>query len=217
LAQEHGDTGRLARTLRLLTLVAAGEGDFDHSRALALESAEAARASGDHWALVMALNNLGLAALESHQPSQARSLLEEAASLADANEDERSRAFVLENLAFARLMDGDRLGARTDFVESLVLANELEFAEVIAMDLTGLAAVEAAGQRFVLAARVLGRADRLLEETGTYQDAIESEVRAQTLRALEAALGVDALAYELQAGRAFSLDEVVALALASID
>jgi predicted ATPase len=217
LAQVHGDLGRLARTLRVLALVSAGERDSARFEALVRESAEAARASDDRWALMMALNNLGCIALEDHQGSEACELLGEAAELAQANGDERGEAFVLQNLAFAKLDGGDVRGARADLARSLVLAHHLQFLEVAAVDLTGAAAIASAQGEFTSAARLLGAAETLLEQIRVPLDVTEDSVRSETVQKLKSELGAGVFEDAFRAGRLLTLDEAVAIAFNVLD
>ena len=217
LASEQGDAGRPARTLRVLALVAAGEGDNDRFRRLVEQSASAARDSGDRWALMMALNNLGCIALEAGDTTHACAHLEEAFELAATRGDERGEAFVLENLAFAKLMARRPRDARADFARSLRAAHRLSFLEVVAMDLTGAAAVALADGECVCSAHMLGVADRLLDEIGSPRDVFEERVYVETLARLDELLGTEGLRQALEEGRQLPLGEAVELALASLD
>ncbi len=208
-----GDESGIARSLRVLGVIASGEGDQDEFRRCTEASAESARRSGDGWALSMALNNLGYAAMEVSEPGRASGLFEEALDLARRRGDRRSEAFFLENLAFARLERDGPSAARKDLVASLRSALRLGFVEVESTDLVGLAAVAVADRDPHRGALLLGHADRLLEAIGGQWDTVEARVRAHTLAEIERRLGPEALEVGLQEGRSLASSAIVALAI----
>ena len=204
-----GDESGIARSLRVLGLIATMAGDIDEFRRYTEESATFARRSGDDWALSMALNNLGYMALEATDAGPASALFEQALSLARARGDRRSESFFLENLALAKLeLDGPG-SARPDFTESLRLALRLGFIEVEATDLVGLAAVAVAERDHRRGALLLGRAERLLEETGGRWDSVEARVRSRTVTEIERHIGRDGLEAGIAAGRELSTSALV--------
>lgn len=216
IRQRLGDDSGIARSLRVLGLIATVAGDSDGFRRYTEESAAFARRSGDDWALSMALNNLGYMALEADDAGPASSLFEQALDLARARGDRRSESFFLENLALAKLeLDGPR-SAGPDFSESLRLARRLGFIEVEATDLVGLAAVAAADGDHRRGARLLGRAEHLLEETGGRWDAVEARVRSRTATEIERHIGHDGLEAGLAAGRDLSTSALIDLAGAKL-
>jgi hypothetical protein len=76
----------------------------------------------------------------------------------------------------------------------------------------GLGAAYARGDP-TRAARLIGRADLLCEETASELEPLEGRVRAETEAALRARLGEDAYAAVYAEGRALSLEDALALAL----
>jgi hypothetical protein len=208
-----GDESGMARSLRILGLIASVEDDADAFRRFTEESAEYARRSGDGWALSMALNNLGYIALVAEDPSRASVHFGEAIELARHRGDRRSEAFFLENLAFAKLEQDRPLSARADLIESLRLALRLGFVEVEATDLVGLAAVAISEGDPGRAARLLGRADRLLDVTGGRWDPVEERVWTRTFAAIELVIGREGLATGLGEGRDLATSIVVDLPL----
>ena len=77
----------------------------------------------------------------------------------------------------------------------------LGFIEVEATDLVGLAAVAAADGDSLRGAVLLGRAERLLEETGGRWDPVEARVRARAVVEIERNLGREALEAGIAEGR----------------
>ena len=200
IRQGMGDESGIARSLRILGLIASVEGDTAAFRRYTEESAVFARRSSDGWALSMALNNLGYIAL-ANDPIQAAGLFEEALGLARRRGDQRSEAFFLENFALAKLQQDRPELARDDLIESLGIALRLGFVEVEATDLVGLAAVAVAGSDHRRAALLLGRAELLLEGTGGRWDPIEAAIRTRTVETIEQAIGRDAFEAGLRQGR----------------
>ena len=213
IRQRLGDESGIARSLRVLGLIASVEDDADAFRRFTEESAESARRSGDGWALSMALNNLGYIALVAEDPIRASVQFEEAIGLARQRGDRRSEAFFLENLAFAKLEQDRPLSARDDLIESLRLALRLGFVEVEATDLVGLAAVAVAEGEPRRAALRLGRADRLLEVTGGRWDPVEDRVWTRTIAAIERRIGRPGLETGLREGRDLATSILVDLPL----
>jgi predicted ATPase/class 3 adenylate cyclase len=208
-----GDRSGIARSLRVLGLVASGEGDADTFRRRTEESAIHARASGDAWALSMALNNRGYMALEANELESAGRWFGEAIALARDRGDQRSEAFFRENMALTALEGGEPARAHDDFAASLRLSRRLGFVEVAATDLIGLAAVAASHGDAVRAARFLGGAERLLEQTGGRWDPVEARVRARTIEAIEHAIGRRLLDEGVEDGRQRDPEDVLNEAL----
>ncbi len=196
-----GDESGIARSLRVLGLVATSVGDEPGFRRLTEASAEHARIAGDGWALSMALNNLGYMALVAGDPRPAQDWFVQAIELASSRGDHRSESFFRENLGFARLEQGETDDAHREFVTSLRLARRLGFIEVAATDLIGLAAVASSAGDPADGGRLIGGAERLLEETGGQWDVVEAGVLARTIIDLERALGSDVLAAAIEDGR----------------
>ncbi len=196
-----GDESGIARSLRVLGLVATGVGDEPGFLRLTQASAEHARVAGDDWALSMALNNLGYMALVADDLRSARDWFDKAIELATSRGDHRSESFFRENLGLARLEQGDPDDAHREFLASLRLARRLGFIEVAATDLIGLAAVASSAGQFAGGARLIGGAERLLEQTGGQWDVVEARVRSRTLTELDRGLDGDALTTAIEHGR----------------
>jgi predicted ATPase/class 3 adenylate cyclase len=214
---ELHDASRTARMLRVLALVASGEGDNEGFRALVERSAKFAREVGDLWALSMALNNLGYLALEEGAAEQATPLFEEGLQLARERGDHRTESFLLENIALAKLEQGIVAQAGEDFAASLRLAHRSRYVEVVATDLLGIAAVATLAGDFEDAARLVGGAQHLNEDIGAGLDAVEARVVARTVATIERGLGSERYAEALLSGRNLGSDELVDFALGVLD
>jgi predicted ATPase/class 3 adenylate cyclase len=201
------------RALRVLALIAWERGDLALTRSLLDDSAQTARAAGDHWALSMALNNLGYLALGDDEPSVAAARFLEAVSLAQTYGDLRSEAFFLENLALAELARNAPRAAADGLASSLSIANQLGFLEVVAADLLGAAAIAMGQDRPEAAAVLLGAAGELVHRTGGGFDEVESRLEVATAEEALRRLGAADLESGVGRGRSEDPDEAVALAL----
>jgi predicted ATPase len=213
IARELDHAGRVARSLRVLGLVAWAEGDYERFRTLTEESAAFAREAGDVWAFVMALNNLGYLALEAYDFEQAAELFREALSIARERGDGRTEASLLENLGLVHLEEGNVEEARREFSASLHLARRLGFLEVAAVDLIGMAAIATAYGQFLRAAQLLGGAQRLNDEIEAGHDLVEERVYRRTAQAVERELGPQTYEDEVRSGYARTPDASIDLAL----
>jgi predicted ATPase len=216
LSRELNDASRIARSLRVLAIVATGAGDAERLRGLLEQSEAFARESEDSWALSMALNNLGYLALETENVVRASVLFEEALQLARDRGDRRSEAFFLENRALAKLELKFAEEARDDFAASLRLAHRLGFVEIVAEDLLGIAAVGVETGELEAAATLVGGAQLLREQIGARLDPVERRVEARAVEAIQRGLGSGSAAALLR-GRALSLDALIDLALHDMD
>jgi predicted ATPase len=197
--------------VQIAGLVATKRGDWDHAAQLYAEAAQLARELGDPWLLSIAVLNLGYVALNRGEYERALELSEE--SLATGrerqNQDLITRAFV--NLGLAALMLGDVQRARSLLRDALIAAREIGLVDGLIGGFVGLGAAYA-GEDPALAARLIGRADVLCEETASDLQ-FEDRVRDETEVELRARLGEDAYAAVYAEGRALALEDALALAL----
>jgi predicted ATPase len=213
ISTELGDSSRTARVLRILGLTATAAGDRDRFRTLTEQSADAGRASGDDWALLMAQMNLGYARLEDGDSTGAIEFFDDALALAAGRGDERSQSHVLENRAWAWVDQGHLDRARADFGASLRLAHVLNFTEIAAEDLSGIAAILAARGELAEAALTLSGAQHLREQIGSDADTVENAMEERTVAAIERGLAQPEREAASAAGRKLDLDGLVARAL----
>jgi predicted ATPase len=210
LGRAHGDPRVIARSLLGIALATELQGDLERARMLHLEAAEVASDCGDALTLALVANNLGGIALRKNEAETARTHLNQALELHRERSDARGEAEALVCLSLAALAEGETHEAAALLDSSLRLASDLGERELIFSCLLGGAEVAARRGETVRAARLLGVADALREETGYAGDALELEQRAR----IATALGKDAALVAAQSeGRALTLDEAVAYAL----
>ncbi len=128
---------------------------------------------------------MGWVQLGLNDLTQSRALFERAfVEKSDAN-DRYGVCAARQGLATLALREGRREEALAEFLATLDDANELQLKDYVARAFHGLAAVQALEGANELAARLLGLADRLFEESGReLRDSIAYDIAAQSLEAM---------------------------------
>ena len=171
----------------VLGLVAKAEQDYDRARAHLEQSSAIAAALGREGDVVVAKLNLAAVAFDTGAHDAAIRLWEDVLGYHRGHGNDEGVAFALLNLGIAayRLDRTEEAGRR--FREAEALFAGIGFRDHVAHALQGIAAVDAAEGRALSAARLLGRAARLLAETGSaattfdvsLPDEVEASARAQ--------------------------------------
>jgi hypothetical protein len=116
------------------------------------------------------------------------------------------------NLGFTTLMLGDVQRARSLLREGLIAAREIGLVEGFIIGFVGLGAAYAREDP-ARAARLIGHAHMLSEETALELQLIEGRVHDETEGELRTRLGEDTYATAYAEGRALALEDALALAL----
>jgi len=214
LYREMGARRGAALTLHCLGNLAFDRGDYASARASYEEALAIQRAIGHRSGVATLLGRLGHVASREGDHQAAGRLCEEGLAFARELGDNRSVAWALESAAPAALARGDLAAARQQFEEGLALSREMGERRAIAQWLEGLAELSGAEGRDTGAARLYGSAEALREAIGAPQPPSDRERHAGVQSRARAALGEKALAAAWDAGRALSVDEAVAYALA---
>jgi predicted ATPase len=202
-----------AGALLFAGLVAGRRDDDDRAAELWEESARLAREQGDSRLLGMALNNLGTDALGRGEYERALELFEESLAIGQELHDQDRLARTFENLGFTTLMLGDVERARALLRDGLIAAREIGLVEGFIGGFVNLGAAYAR-EHPAMAARLLGRADALREETTSGEsEPLEARVRDETEAELRARMGENAFAAVYAEGRKLALEDALALAL----
>ena len=212
LSKETNSTLIRAVACDIAGLVAHDRGDWDSAERLYAEFAQLSRELGDRWLLAIAVNNLGDVALNRGEYERALELFEESLAIGREDEDQDRVARALNNLGLATLMLGDVPRARALLRDALIAAREIGLVEGFIVGFVGLGAAHAR-ENPDRATRLIGRADKLCEETGSDLDNIEGHVRAETKDGLLARLGEEAYAVAYTEGHALPLEDALVLAL----
>ena len=212
LAAAMDSTWARAIGVDIAALVASNRGDWDQAAQLHAEVAKLARELGDSWLLSVAVNNLGDIALNRSEYECALGLFEESLAIGRERQDQDRLARAFVNLGLTTLLLGDVQRARSLLREGLTAAREIGIVEGFIQGFVGLGAAYAREDP-ARAARLIGRADVLLEETGSDLHQVEGRVRDETEQALRAGLGEDNYAVVYAEGRALALEDALDLAL----
>jgi len=214
LAQAAATDSTWARAIgvSIAGLAAQQAGDWDAAAQLHAEAAQLARELGDSWLLGIAVLNLGDIALNRGEYERALELFEESLATGQERHDHDliTRSYV--NLGLTMLMLGDVQQARSLLRDSLVAAREIGLVDGFTLGFVGLAAAYAHDDP-ALAARLIGRADLVCEETASGLEQFEARVRDKTTAELRTSLGEDAYAALYADGRSLELEDALALAL----
>ncbi|HEY6327677.1 MAG TPA: hypothetical protein VIW73_14315, partial [Candidatus Cybelea sp.] len=135
---------------------------------------------GGEFTIAMGWVQLGLNDL-----TQSRALFERAFVEKTGENDRYGVCAARQGLATVALKEGRRDEALAEFLATLDDANELQLKDYIARAFHGLAAIHALEGANELAARFLGLADRIFEESGReLRDSIAYDIAAQSLETM---------------------------------
>jgi tetratricopeptide (TPR) repeat protein len=127
---------------------------------------------------------MGWVQLDLDDLPQSRTLFERAFTEKSAANDRYGACAARHGLATVALKEGRLDEALQEYLATLDAANELRLKDYVARAFHGIAAIEAQGGAVEIAARFLGLADRLFEESGReLRDSVAYEVAAQMLDA----------------------------------
>jgi predicted ATPase/DNA-binding CsgD family transcriptional regulator len=207
---------REAMNLALMSQVLFEEGDVSRAEALNDQSSASLQSAGPGWGTILTLCMFGRVAAARSDHHTARKRLEESLELSRTLGISRGVVWALYFLAQHALAQGDARRARTTFAESLRLARQTGDHLATAFCIEGFAGALAVTQP--------GRAIRLAEAAAALRQALGSTRfpadRERLDRWLEVAargLGETATAAARREGRAMTLDQAVAYALAGDD
>ena len=170
---------------------------------------------GDAWGLMHTRDQLGQVARAEGDYMQAGLLFEESLAISRETGNKGSLATSLQGLADVVQDQGDYRHALALYQESVALVRRFEWKEGIAKCLLGIGGVASAVRQAERAARLLSAAETLLDSIGLSL-AAWPEVRADFdhyVAVARAQLSEEAFAAAWAAGRALSLDQMVAEAL----
>ncbi|MCW3100988.1 MAG: tetratricopeptide repeat protein, partial [Chthonomonadaceae bacterium] len=230
--RELGNRAWQAINLNNLGAIALRQGDFASARTFHEQSLAIRRELGVRDGIADSLNSLGDVTKDQGDYVAAHALYEEALVINRETGNRAWQAMNLNNLGAVAYAQGDYDAARTLFPESLAISRALGGKVDIAYSLEGFAALIAAdtaamtvpveaqeasrdtGDGMRKAARLWGAAETLREEIGSPLSPKERDQCDSRAAAAREALGDSAFAAAWEEGRAMTLDEVVAYALA---
>jgi tetratricopeptide (TPR) repeat protein len=224
-----GDQRGIAAALNNLGMLATDQGDPAGARPFYEESLAIKREIGDRWGIATSLNNLGIAAYRQGEYEAARALYEESLAIRRELADRWGVAGALNNLGMIAHQQGDFRAARSLHEESLSIRRELGDRIGAAASLEALAELAYEGndqggggeppegspvEDWRRAARLFAAGDALREAGGALLPVTEQEENRRQVSRVRELLGEEAFAAAWEEGRAKSLEEAVAYALA---
>ena len=186
-ANGEGDISLACRTV--LGLIARDEGDYARAREHLEQSGAIARALGREGDELVAKMNLGSVAFDAGDHLAAVPLWTEVLDYHRTRGTREGEGIALLNLGLAAYRLGEVPDARSHFSGAAALFEEIGFREHLAHALQGIAATEAADDHCHEAARLLGRAAALLDETGSGSGTFDASLAREVEAAARVRLG----------------------------
>jgi tetratricopeptide (TPR) repeat protein len=220
LAREVGDTDRLAGALWAMSFTLMDRRDWVRLEEVLQEALQLQRERGSPMGLSVCFRQLGRAAMHQGEYAVAKPLFLEALARARLVKEVDGVAIELANLAEVAIREGDYAQARELCGERLTLARTTEMKWHLAHALDRLAVIEAGRNQPARAGRIFGALQAWQEATGARLDNEPWTYvypRGASIAAARAALGETLFEASWAEGRAMSLEEAVAYALAEED
>ncbi len=217
LSRALGATSMAAYALMILGQTARDQGNHTQAGSLLRESLALKQALGDPAPAI--LMHLGLLALVQEDYSQAQRLGEECLEACQQVGDSFYPSMALRVLGETALAQGEYTRARTLLRESVARARNTRHRRAVAFALTAFAGAVTGGREpsaddVHAAARIWGAAEALREEVGIFLPVAESTRYERALTDARTWLPPEVWATAWAEGRAMSLEQAIALALA---
>jgi tetratricopeptide (TPR) repeat protein len=215
--EEAGDAlpvGQIAWTWDQLGAVTYLQGELSAARPYFAQSLRMFRETEDTSGIAASLYGLGSVSMKQGYYPEARALLHESFALNRELGNKLATTRVLNSLAELSLHEGDTATARAHLLEGLALVQESGQPERRIQALESLGRVSQAMGDPARAARLLGAAEAMRESTGEVMPPVERADHHRAVAAARAALGDEAFAAAWAEGRAMSMEEGLAYALA---
>jgi adenylate cyclase len=214
IRRELNDQQQIANLLSNLGIVSRASGELAQARSYQEEGLAIRRAIGSRWGIATSLNNLGNLLLDLGLFAEARVRLEEAVMIFREIGDRSVLAIALNTLANSCRGAADSESAVRLYRESLLLSHELgdRWATAYALeDIGGLAVLTDQPER---ALRLVGAAAALREALNAPLSPPEQALLDAALAPTRAALSAAEQSAATSQGRAMSVEQAVAEALA---
>ncbi len=210
ISRALGDQRRIADAVNGLGRVVWAQGDAAQAARLHAEGLALSRAIGYTGGIAWSHNALG--EIARSQGNYAGAAAHFAESLARFRElgDPGASALALQNLAYVLLAQGAYQQAESYFAETLAIWQRGYARHGTALCLIGLAGVACATGRPQRAARLLGAAEALIDDTGARLETTDRADYDRILAAVAARLAPAALAASRAAGCLLPLDQLLA-------
>jgi non-specific serine/threonine protein kinase len=208
------DDWAVATLRHALALLALDTGDLARADRMLVDNAPQARRVGDRWLLAASLCGLGNVAARLGDFDRADPLLAEAHALFCALGERRWTAHTRSLQGLVTSWRGDRVAAWEAYRDALAEARTLGVRFYVAEILERMAALLAAGEEAMRAARFLGAADALREAIAAPPLPLDRTTRDEAARLAQETLGGAAWQAAWTEGRGMALEQVIVDALA---
>ena len=212
LSREIGDQRKIAQSCNGLAITKLNQYEFD-IRHLLEESLKIGREFGDKPIVGVALMGLGELSRLEGKNSDARIFYEEIVDEARKGGDAFNLLYALFNLGSVSCMEGKAEKARVRFTESINIAKDLGSIRAVADCLDGFGFAETVLENFEKAAKLFGAAEALRESVGFEIQAVDKIFRDHFIGIAKNSIGEFSFSEFENAGRKFSMEEAVKLAL----
>jgi predicted ATPase/DNA-binding CsgD family transcriptional regulator len=214
LARCLGDHGAMASALGDLGIAAGERGEFAKARTLHHEALTICQRLDNRAGTAARHANLGPVCLALGDVSSAETHCRAALALWRELENYFGEGITLINLGSIARARGDRVKEEAVLREAAQVLQEIGYREGLAMIVAGLAGVATVRGQPLKAARLFGAAAAVLDELGVSLSPEDRRTVDEDTAAVIAVLGETAFTAALEAGRAWSLDEAMAEAVA---
>jgi predicted ATPase len=208
-----GDDKRIAATLNSLGIATSALGRFDEGRAFLRESLAIKERSGDTQGVATSLGNLAVLAMEEGDLDASEELFVQSSALSRQIDDRWGVAITTSNLAVVKLEQTEPGQARELAGEALGIFLELADLDGVAECLETFAAMAVIAERFDLAGRLAGAAERLRVELDSPKRPVDQEWLDRYLARARQDLGEAGFEKAGQEGRSLSAEAAATLAL----
>jgi non-specific serine/threonine protein kinase len=213
-AREADDGVAMARALLMLGTEARHIGNAERGDAFYSEGLALAREAGDLVLAARLLANAGTAAVGARHFERARRLYQESLELSEDIESDQGIARASIFLAGVDLHEGHVEDALGLYRRGLGLAHRLGWMEAVVYALGGLACAYVELEQTERAAKLVGAESRLVEELNLWWPRPERDLRERAAAEVRRQLDERVMSRMVADGRAMSLDEAIAMALA---
>jgi predicted ATPase/class 3 adenylate cyclase len=208
------DSFERAWIVRALSGLAEMRGDSDEADSLSEQAAAMFRERDDVRGMLFIAHERATFSLRRGNYDRARALLDESVARSRDLDDDFYLGGALADLGMLELREHRYPEAVSVFAESLERSVKRGFRARVGVCLRGLAATAAAAGQLEAAARMLGTADRIDDETGFLWDTVERDAFDEVAAPLLDRVDEPEIAAALAAGRAMSESDAAAYALA---
>ena len=216
LAREVGDRAALVTLLDALGWVALAQGDLPAARSVAEETEALCRELRDRWTAAHPRMLLGEIARSSGDYDLAARLYQESLDLHRQVAHKQGAAICLHNLGHVAIHQGDLQRARARLAESLDLGREIGDTYHLAMCCAAVAGIAVRSGRARQAAQLCAAAVAALDGIGARLETVDLDEFSRNQSLARDQLGKAAFDADWAEGRAMSLDQAIACALAIV-